>query len=72
MSAIDDCAFSFKERKIGSVSIFWYGKPVTELKGKNAAKFLSKISSAPDEKSEQLVMAKVTGNFRRGNEKDNK
>mgnify|MGYP003684310797 CR=1 FL=1 len=72
MSSIADQAFSFSERKNGSVSIFWYGKPVTELRGKEAIKFISKINQSQDEDSKQLIMAKITGNFKRGNEKDHK
>ena len=39
--------------------------------GKENEKFLSKIANA-DELEAQLIMAKITGNLKRGNEKNNK
>ncbi|QWI77732.1 ABC transporter ATP-binding protein [Bacillus mycoides] len=38
------------------------------LKGNDAEKFLNKINRASNEKEKQLIMAKITGNFKRGNE----
>ncbi len=38
------------------------------LKGNDAEKFLSKINYAHNDSEKQLIMAKVTGNFKRGNE----
>lgn len=49
----------------------WNGKKVTILSGKSSDKFLSKIQFT-NAKEAQLIMAKVTGNFKHGNEKDNK
>ncbi|MTI71563.1 MAG: hypothetical protein FH751_15050 [Firmicutes bacterium] len=65
---LEDNVFSFRTTKDGKVFIYWYGKQVTILKGKKAFKFMSKIDRA-DEKQKQLIMAKETGNFKRGNEK---
>lgn len=45
-----------------------YWKQVTILKGKESEKFLARMKNA-DLKEKQLVMAKVTGNFKHGNEK---
>lgn len=41
------------------------------LKGKESEKFLSKVSKANTIEA-QLIMAKITGNFKRGNEKTSK
>lgn len=41
------------------------------LKGKESEKFLAKISKA-DSMEAQLLMAKITGNFKHGNERTNK
>jgi hypothetical protein len=60
--------FTFRETKDGKVLIYWRGKQVTVLKGKVASKFLNDVSSA-DSIQEQLVMARVTGHFKHGNEK---
>ena len=41
------------------------------LRGKESEKFLAKIENA-DSIESQLIMAKITGNFKHGNEKKNK
>ncbi len=35
------------------------------LKGNDAEKFLNKINHANNDKEQQLIMAKITGNFKR-------
>lgn len=70
-SILDGKPFSYKITKDKKVFIYWKGKQVTILKGKENERFLLKIQNA-NEKELQLIMAKVTGNFKRGNEKSNK
>ena len=65
---LDDDVFSYRETKDGAVQISWYGKRVMTLKGPQARKFLAKIVDL-DGKQAQLAMAKITGNFKRGNER---
>ncbi|MEM8536095.1 MAG: hypothetical protein AAGF95_35045 [Chloroflexota bacterium] len=65
---LDDDVFSYQESKDGKVFLFWHGKLVKTLRGKEAHKFLSRISGLGHHEA-QLVMAKVTGNFKRGNER---
>jgi hypothetical protein len=60
--------FSYRVTKDRQVFLFWHGKQVKILKGSAAQKFLQDIVNL-DEKGMQLVMAKVTGNFKRGNER---
>ena len=60
--------FSFATSKEGKVFISWHGKPVTTLQGKEAKKFIARIG-ALDEMGAQLLMARLTGNFKRGNER---
>lgn len=60
--------FSYKTSKDKKIFIFWYGKQVMILKNKESEKFLSRISGADFQES-QLIMAKITGNFKHGNEK---
>ncbi|HAQ41210.1 MAG TPA: hypothetical protein DCM73_10520 [Clostridiales bacterium] len=60
--------FSYKVTKDKKVFISWNGKQVMILKGKESKKFLSKIAGAGEYEA-QLIMAKITGNFKRGNEK---
>ena len=62
--------FTFRETKDEKVLIYWRGKQVTILKGQVASKFLRDISST-DSMQAQLVMAKVTGHFKHGNENKN-
>lgn len=61
--------FSYRETKDQNVFIDYYGKQVKILKGKEAEKFLNRIRTAESEMAEQLIMAKITGNFKRGNER---
>lgn len=60
--------FSYKVSKENKVFIFWNGKQIMILKGKESEKFLTKVSNA-DSIEAQLIMAKITGNFKHGNEK---
>ena len=64
----DEQVFDYTATKAGLVLIYWYGKHVTTLKGEKARKFLANVDCL-DEREAQLVMAKVTGNFKRGNER---
>jgi len=50
------------------VFISYHGKHVTTLTGKAAAGFTDKVADA-DPTQAQLIMAKATGNFKRGNER---
>lgn len=68
---LDEEPFSYRVSKDNRVFIFWHGKQVSILKGKESEKFLARIKNA-DLKEVQLAMAKITGNFKRGNEKLNK
>ncbi len=66
----EEC-FSYRVSKDNKVFIFWHEKQVMILKGKDSEKFLAKIEKA-DTIESQLIMAKITGNFKHGNEKTNK
>ncbi len=63
--------FTYRTAKDHKVFISWHGNQVMILKGKESEKFLAKIARA-DALEAQLIMAKVTGNFKRGNEKASK
>lgn len=65
---LQDGRFDYQQQKDGRVIVTWYGRPVTTLAGKAAQKFLARIEGL-DDHAAQLVMARVTGNFKRGNEK---
>ena len=63
--------FTYQVTKSGKVFLFWDGKRIKILDGNAAQKFLAKIDGLDEEES-QLVMAKETGNFKRGNERQGK
>ncbi len=65
---LDEEVFSFRAAKDGRVFLFWLGKQVKILKGREAQDFLQKIAGL-EGKEAQLIMAKITGNFKRGNER---
>ena len=60
--------FSYQKGKDYKVFIYWYNQQVMVLKNKMAQKFIKQIEGLDDE-NKQLVMAKITGNFKRGNER---
>lgn len=66
---LNENPFSYQITKDNTVFIEFQGKRVKILKGKEAEKFLERIEDAEDEKEEQLILAKITGNFKRGNER---
>ncbi|MCC7114593.1 MAG: hypothetical protein IT520_09465 [Burkholderiales bacterium] len=60
--------FDFRARGDGSVAIERSGRIVTVLRSQAASRFLAAVSGAGDE-DRQREMARVTGNYRRGNER---
>jgi hypothetical protein len=60
--------FSFVARADGSVVIRYHTAPVTLLRGKAAARFMTRITGA-DAAGAQQLMARATGQFKRGNER---
>ena len=57
--------FSYQAARDDTVRISWNGRVVTTLRGRDAVRFLDEVERGDD----QLVMAKATGNFKRGNER---
>ena len=60
--------FSYRTTNDNKVFISYCGNVVTILNGKKAEKFIVEIGIA-EGKEVQLIMAKATGNFKRGNER---
>jgi len=56
--------FDYLARPDGTVVILHHGRAATTLRGGRAAEFLAEVEDDP-----QLVMARWTGNYRRGNER---
>lgn len=57
--------FSYVVGKDGSVRILHHGRVATTLRGRRAADFLEDVTFG----DEQLLMARMTGNYRHGNER---
>jgi hypothetical protein len=66
---LDEAPFQYRVNKDQSVFIEYEGRRVKILKGKEAEKFIKNVNAAENEKAVQLIMAKITGNFKRGNER---
>jgi len=64
----ESLSFSYRSDKYDKVFISWQGKQVMILKGTKARSFLNRITGQNLE-DQQMVMAKITGNFKRGNER---
>ncbi|MEH7383395.1 hypothetical protein V7138_23250 [Bacillus sp. JJ1533] len=67
---LSDEPFTYQITKSGMVLVYYSGKQIKIIKGKEAERLLAKIKEVEDDKTKiQLLLAKVTGNFKRGNEK---
>ena len=60
--------FTYRARKSGDVEVLHHGRLAATLRGPEAADFLVRIGAA-DERDAQQWMARVTGNYRHGNER---
>jgi hypothetical protein len=60
--------FTHEVRKNGDVVILHHGKPATTLRGARAHTFLDDLADAAGSDDQEL-MARLTGNYRRGNER---
>lgn len=57
--------FRYTRRKNGEVVITHLGRQATILRGAKADRFISSVEDGDD----QELMARVTGNYKRGNER---
>ncbi len=65
---LEEEIFTYNINKDNKVFIFWNGKQIMILAGNESEKFIRIIKTA-DPKESQLILAKVTGNFKHGNER---
>ena len=70
MSVTDegDLGFAFRARKGGEVQILHRGALATTLRGTAAVDFLTDVTNCEPADAQQL-MARVTGNYKHGNER---
>lgn len=64
----DDLGFTFRARKDGEVEILHHGRRAATLRGATALDFLA-TAAAGGEAELQQAMARLTGNYKRGNER---
>ncbi|MFF5077037.1 hypothetical protein ACFY36_08295 [Actinoplanes sp. NPDC000266] len=57
--------FTYRLRKNGDVEVLHQGRPASVLRGAAAARFLQDVESGDP----QELMARITGNYRHGNER---
>jgi hypothetical protein len=66
---LEGAPFSYRALKNGTVLLEFHGRTVKTISGDEAEKFLQRITDL-EGLEEQLVLAKLTGNFKRGNERN--
>lgn len=60
--------FDYRMTKDGVVRVFWEGRCVTVVKGAKARSLAASLQGAGDAET-QALLQRVTGNFKRGNER---
>jgi hypothetical protein len=63
-----DLGFSYRARRNGELEILHHGRLASTLRGNDADDFLAEVETADEEDAQQL-MARITGNYKRGNER---
>lgn len=63
-----DLGFSWRVRKNREVEVLHHGRVASTLRGADADDFLGEVEAGSPEDAQQL-MARVTGNYKRGNER---
>jgi hypothetical protein len=64
----DDRPFAYRLTKEGKALIYWRGKEIMVVAADKAARIRSEAAGG-DEYSMQLLLAKMTGHFKHGNER---
>jgi hypothetical protein len=64
----DDLGFTWEVRKNGDVLVLHHGRLASTLRGRDATDFLDEVEGA-DLHAQQQLMARLTGNYKRGNER---
>ncbi len=59
---------TYRRTKADTVFVAWRGRTVTTLRGEAGRRFVARAEGLDDE-GVQLLLAQVTGNFKRGNER---
>lgn len=67
-----DDPFSYRVTKDDKVLISRGGRMIMTLGGDRARRLIAQLENATDDAEEQLALARITGNYRRGNERHGK
>ena len=67
-AGLDDRPFSYRVTKDRRVLVSYRGRQVTVVAGKAAERLIPSLETA-DEEARQHLLARVTGNFKRGTER---
>jgi hypothetical protein len=59
---------TYRRTKAGTVFVAWRGRTVTTLRGDAGRRFVARAEGLDSDRL-QLLLAQVTGNFKRGNER---
>jgi len=62
-------SFAATVTKDERVLVTWGGRTVVTVAGGPARRLADRLASAPDEDARQLLLARATGNFKRGSER---
>lgn len=68
---LEEEPFDFQITKDGRVLVYWNGKLIKTIAGKQAEKFIAAADTLDDYEI-QMALAKLTGNFKHGNERESK
>jgi hypothetical protein len=63
-----DLGFSIQRRKNGELQVLHHGRLAATLRGEEAASLLDELATGSHADGQQL-MARLTGNYKRGNER---
>jgi hypothetical protein len=63
-----DLGFSYRRRKNGDVEVMHHGRLAATLRGRDALDFIDELEQGDAAQAQQL-MARVTGNYKHGNER---
>ena len=66
---LEDDPFTAQVTQGGQVRVARGGRVVVTVGGTQAARLIAALDAAPDEAACQQLLARATGNYRRGNER---
>lgn len=66
--SLESAPFAYTVRKDGTVAVSYQGRQVVVVGGKDAERLKARLEGASSE-AVQLALAKITGNFKHGNER---